>query len=122
MANSQVAEIRVRFVRETPDGDLHDCIIYQLADFVTDPTNLKIGQAKVLSDIADRTANWQTQVQAAKLIPPPDPPTEDEIFQAKLDDLTDDQIAEFKVWLSDKADPKAVDSSAAMQAGDGKVK
>ena len=101
MANTQKVEIRVSFTRDTLVGSLSDCIVYQLSDFLTDPTKVKIGTQKVLADIDARTSSWVAAVTVARenaeeILPL----TDDELFyEFEADIQKRERLGQ---WLRDK--------------------
>lgn len=98
---SRKIEIRVSCVAITPKGrEIHDCVTYPIEDFMTDPTNVKVGTKKVLADISARLDRYDEQRDAAdKVVAETPEPTEDERFEQVLSALNDAEAERFKAWL-----------------------
>jgi len=98
---SRKIEIRVSYVATTPKGrEVHDCVTYPIADFMTNPDNVKIGTQKVLADISARLDRYDEQRDAAdKVVAETPEPTEDERFEQVLSALNESEAERFKAWI-----------------------
>ena len=79
MADSTTVEVRVKFVRNTPDGELHDCLVFSLADFFNPDGTRKLTNAQVNASIQVKVTAWRNAVAAQRAIITPEP-TDDEVF------------------------------------------
>lgn len=103
---SRKIEIRVSYVATTPKGrEIHDCITYPIADFMTNPDNVKVGTQKVLADISARLDRYDEQRDAADQVAAATPePTEGERFEQVLSSLNSNEAERFKAWLVAKGE------------------
>lgn len=98
---SNQINIQVRIERQTKYGDYHDALYFSSSEFFNDDGTRKLTDEQIEAHAQQRVANFEKNIEDARLRPPPPEPTDEELFG----NLPPDYVDKFVKWADKKKNP-----------------
>lgn len=100
-ASVNVNEIRVQILirADTKHGELHDAIYLPVEEFFEKDGTRKLSDKDVDALVSERVEKYEAAVDAAKLVVPDPPPSDEELFAATVSSMSEAEQVKLKEWL-----------------------